>query len=101
MTDHLRHFNFLALPKFGKYKKYQNYSTHFPLNMEFWMYRTPLTLYEQENLSHQTQLEGFFRALKFLRLLPTEAGSQRYCTSVLQAGTRVHKNPKSALFGST
>jgi hypothetical protein len=72
-ADHMRIFNFLALPKLGKYKKPQNSSTHFPLNLKLRMYRTPLSWYEQENLSHPA--------------------------SVLEVCTRVHKILNSALLG--
>jgi len=55
------------------------------------MYHTPLTWYEQENLGYKAYFEALPRALWFLRLQTLLVGSQRHCTSVLQAGTCVHK----------
>jgi len=65
------------------------------------MYHTPLTQYEQENLGHKAHFEAFPRTLWFLRLYLSKGGSQRQCTSILQAGTRIRKNPNSAPFEFT
>jgi hypothetical protein len=67
-ADHLRKFNPPALPKFGKYQKTNKTLLNlFPL--ELWMYHTPLTWYELENLGYKAHFEAFPRALWFLLLL--------------------------------
>jgi hypothetical protein len=41
---------------------------HFPCCLELWMYHTPFTWYEQENVGCETHFEPLPGALWFLRL---------------------------------
>jgi len=69
-ADHLRNFNFFVLYKFEKYKKtIRTLLNYFLFSPELWMYHTPLTLYEQENLGYKVHFEALPRALWFLCLL--------------------------------
>jgi hypothetical protein len=82
-ADHLRSFNFLALPEFGKYKKKSKlFLILFFLILELWMYHTPLTWYEQENLGQKAHFEAFHRTLWFLASTVFE----RWITQTLHVG---------------
>jgi len=92
-------FQFLRLTQIWKIRnEITKLFSHFPL--ELWMYHTPLTWYEQENLGYKAYFEALPRALWFLRLFTLWVGSQRHCPSVLQASTRVHKTHNSAPLSS-
>jgi len=68
-VDHQHNFNFSASLKFGKYKTTnKSFHNHFPFRLELWMYHTPLTWYEQENLGYKAHVEVLPRALWFLCL---------------------------------
>jgi hypothetical protein len=55
-ADHLC----FTLHKFGKYKTTnRSFRNHFPFCLELWMYHTPLTWYEQENLGYKAHVEVF------------------------------------------
>jgi len=60
----------------------------------------PLTWYEQEYLTCKAHFEALPRAPCSLRLVSLKVYSQRYCLSVTQAGTPVHKTHNSAITSS-
>jgi hypothetical protein len=91
-------FQFYHLRKFGKYKiKQQNTFQSFSFCLELWMNYAPLTWYEQEYLRCKAHFEALSRALRPLLLVSLKVWSQRYCLSVKQAGTPVHKTHRSAI----
>jgi len=57
----------------------------------------PLTWYEQEYLRYKAHFEALPRAQFSLLPVSLKVWSQRYCMSVIQAGTPVHKTYNSAL----
>jgi len=57
----------------------------------------PLTWYEQECLRCKAHFEALPIAPCSLRPVSLKVWSQRYCLSVIQAGTPVHKTHSSAL----
>jgi len=59
------------------------------------MHHTPLTWYEQENLSYKAHSEAFSRAVKFVAVL-----LKRWFTKTMLIGACIHKTLNSALFGS-
>ena len=54
-ADHLCNFNSFALPKF----RGGTLPNHFSFNLVLWMYHTPLSWYEQENLGHKAHFEAW------------------------------------------
>jgi len=60
----------------------------------------PLIWYEQEYLRYEAHFEVLPRTLSSLRLFALKVGSQRYCLSVIQAGTPVHKIHNSTITSS-
>jgi hypothetical protein len=54
-ADHLRNFNSFTLPKFGEYQTNNSFKS---FSVGVWMYHTPLTWYEQENLGHKAHIEA-------------------------------------------
>jgi hypothetical protein len=100
-ADHLRKFNSLALPKFGKFKTTnKTLLNHFPFSLELWMYHAPLTWCEQESLGHKAHFEVLPRALWFLHLFTLYVRSQRHCALVLQAGSHIQKTHNSVSLSS-
>ena len=99
-VDRLPNFKSPAFPKIWKKKKSTTLPIQFPFSLQLGMYHTPLTWYEEENLEHMDRFEATPRTVWFLRQLLSKDGSQRHCASVVQAGTRVHRTPNSAIFGS-
>jgi hypothetical protein len=59
------------------------------------MHHTPLTWYEQENLSYKAHSEAFSTALKFVAVLV-----KRGITVTMLISAWIHKTPNLALFGS-
>jgi hypothetical protein len=57
----------------------------------------PLTWYEQEYLTYKAHFEALPIAPCSLHLESLKVLSQRYCLSVIQAGTPVHKTHSAAL----
>jgi hypothetical protein len=57
----------------------------------------PLTWYEQQYLTYKAHFEALLRALLSVCLVLLKVLSQRYCLSVIQAGTPVYKTRNSAL----
>jgi hypothetical protein len=78
-------------------KTRQNYLS---FGLELWLYLTPLTWYEQENLGLKAHFVAFPKTPWLLGLLSPKDGSQRRCASYQQTGTPVHKTHNSALFAS-
>jgi len=68
-ADHLCKFSSLVLHKFGKYKgTNRTFQNHFHFCLELWMYHTPPTWYEQENLGYKAHFEALPRAVVFASL---------------------------------